>query len=132
MDGGEARHLGLALRRGHEVHAATIAMIGRAPREAEGLQTVHQSHGAVVVDLQVLGQRPDAQRAGVGAHGEQGLVLARGEAGGLGRGFAEAQEAGESVAERRQGRVFLGGHRAPLHGRKSNRDPVLSCYDISA
>lgn len=79
-------------------------------------QARHQFHGAVVLDQQAVGQLADRDRirAGVGANGQQGLVLLGGKAMVSRALFAERQELADGAAEFaerpivliREGRMF--------------------------
>src|SRR5437588_620545 len=103
--------LGAARRQAHE-HMAAIGAAGLADQQPLGDHAVDQPDGAVMADLQALGELADRRPVAPGeaAHREQRALLLRRDAGAAPRLFAEVQEAPQGVAELRQSLVLLAAH----------------------
>lgn len=105
------------------------APIGGSPSsrdEPQGGQPIDEPHGTVVAEVKALGQIADREGPSVqpGPHGEERLVLPRGEPGAAGRIFAEGQELPQRSAERRQ-RLVLGlSQTRPPRCRQRDPPPV--------
>ena len=88
-------------------------------------QTIHQSHCAVVFDLQAFGQFSDrdviAPRKTF--DGKHGLMLLRCDADRLSRCFTEMQKFSQGVAKFRQGFIVRLGNRM-LHGHAELADRI--------
>lgn len=95
---------------GHgQIHQAAIFSVPHTKNIMCGRQSVGQADGAVMGNLQALGQFADGNpvAAGKSLDGEQRLVLLRRQAGGVGGVFTETQELPQGVAETGQ-RLVLG------------------------
>lgn len=94
--------------RGHlDENLARIEVAATPYRESPRNQAVHQLHGAVMADLQALGEHPDGGSLALGQSfdGEQELVLVGLDAGGPRLVFAEHEEAADLVAKLGEGLV---------------------------
>src|SRR5262249_3345847 len=111
----------VAVRRDRDDHLAAVRPAVPPDDQPALLAAVDQLDGAVVPQLEPLGERPDGRRnpRRNAADGKEELVLARLDAD-LGRSvLAEAEEAAELVAEFGEGAVLgerdIGGHMMKLY-----------------
>jgi len=112
MRGGEA--LDEVLTLGGEGEEDFAAVIGGDFADDGGAldQLIDDADGAVMADLQLLGEVANRELAiaGGGADGEQGLVLVRGEVFGNQQVFAEAQKFSQLIPESGEGLKICGCH----------------------
>jgi len=96
-----------ATRRQSDHDAPAVFRRVFAADELQPFEAVEEFDGAVVADLQSLGQFADRDgiASGESFDGEQGLMLLRGEPCAPGGIFAEPKELAQRVSERRQ--VFV-------------------------
>ena len=119
----QAREETLAARRETDQHLSPVGPVPRAADETARLHAVDQLDGAVVAELEALGEGPDRRSlpAGHAAHGEEELVLLGCQPGRARRPLAEAEESTHVIAKLRESAVFGGGHSAARHPRDSYR-----------
>jgi hypothetical protein len=98
----------LAARGDNELHLAPIGAIARPPDPAVCFETAAQLHGAVVANLEPLGQDSDRRlESGRPALDcQQGLMLLRFNPGGARNDLAEVQEPANFMPEVRESRVI--------------------------
>ncbi|HXA77395.1 MAG TPA: hypothetical protein VNV41_09695 [Candidatus Acidoferrales bacterium] len=120
----------LAARRDNELHLAPIGAVARPPDPAVCFETAAQLHGAVVANLEPLGQDSDRRlESGRPALDcQQRLMLLRFNPGGARNDLAEVQEPANLMPEVREGRVINLSWRAPSHPTL----PSISYYDITS
>jgi hypothetical protein len=107
-------------RRKDELHLAPVGTVARAPNPAVCFEAAAQFHGAVVADLEPLGQgthrRFRSERPPFDC--QQGLMLLRFNPGGPRSGLAKVQKPANLMPEVREGLVIDLSSRAPSHSTK--------------
>jgi hypothetical protein len=103
----EAREEACAARRYAQQDLAGVGTAARADEQSFGFEAAAQLDGAVVADLQALGESADGGRNSQrqSLKSEQSLMLLRLNAGGASRVLAEIQEAADFVTESGEGLV---------------------------
>ena len=101
----------LAARRQVNQHLAVVLRAAASPCQASLLQPVKKLHGAVMLNLEPLGQVADRgwRSTGQPLHGQQQLVLLRLESRGASRLLAEMQEPPDLMTELGQSAVLADG-----------------------
>ena len=96
-----------------EANLAMVTGVGGAANVFFPGEAVGEADGAMVLDLEALGEFADGDVAAAGEafDGEEGLVLLGGKAGGMGGRFAEVKEFPQGIAEFGQALVMGAGQR---------------------
>lgn len=95
-------------------HAPGVLGVAASENQSGTGGSVHEADGALVCDLQPLGELGDRRRPGEAAHEEHELVLIGRDPRGPGLRFREVKESPEGVPEPRQPPVVgLGGASLP-------------------
>src|SRR5581483_9678372 len=100
----------LAARGEADEHLAAVGLAAAAANQPLGFGAIHQLDGAVVLEVQTLGELADGRLlpGGVAADGEQELVLLGLDPGGAGGLLAEVDEAADLVAQLGERAVLVG------------------------
>lgn len=102
----ELRQFGFAARGDGDQHLAAVGLGARAPNVSAPRQPIDELYGGVVLNLKSLGEYADHGFAiGLGAQGEEKLVLLGFDIGSARGLLAEVQEAADVVTEVRKQRV---------------------------
>ena len=119
----EERQEVLPPRRELHQHEPAAVVGSIPPDEAAGLDTIHELHGAVVLDLQARRQDADRRLPTLwhALQGEEHLVLLGFKARRAGGSFAEVQEAPELIAELGQRLILHGGKLTGGHAERLYR-----------
>jgi len=120
VDGGKFFQDRFTVAGERQVHLTAVLARGLPGDKAFGNEAVGEADGAVVDNLQAVGQFADgdAVAAGKPLDGKEGLMLLRGDAGGDGGGLAKMEELAQRMAEGGQGLVFGLGYFELLHRRR--------------
>lgn len=132
VSGGECFKNGLTARGKDEPDLAAILFVSQPPDIMLRHQPISQAHGAVMANLQPLGQFADGNpvAARKALNGQHRLVSLRGEAHGASGVFAEMQELPQRVAELGErfvfglGELLLASHAFQFFEQKPARAPA--------